>query len=221
MMREALAEALVVSGETGSRAVTRAIGGPKAVNQALKSGLLVVSGLQPPEGSEHLSTKPDAPYLHGWTNAEETATTFAALLREDGFAARALTFGNGTSGIRREIDPVWGDNWRPAGSQHPADVLMAELDQLIAIDPSGPEATARLGRLLDPDWQPSAFPNKVAADNDRKIGILSLHDVCQVGELVVASLVSLGFGEEPDFPLDNNHPAYNFHASVGELVAAA
>lgn len=218
-IREAIAEALVVSGNTGPQIITRASGGPARINRALGEGFKV-SGLRTSEGSKTFAPGMQR-YTHGLTTAREAARMFCALLTENGEAARLLALSDDTNGLRRHVDTTWGDGRRPINTTHPAESFMQELERQAASGTQQPLGLV-LYKILYPRWEPGDYPSKAGIDDDPLTGISARHDVAKIGGLVVATLSAYPYNEQnPGFDLGKGHPAHDFQAAVGRAVREA
>lgn len=214
---EAMAEALVVSGNTGPQVVTRACGGPAQVNAALGSEF-AISGLRTVSGGKDFASDKQ-PYTHGLTTAREVARLLALLLNEYGQARNLLAHSNDTYGLRRDTDRRQGDSFRPAGTVHPADMWTEQIDMLIR-EKYTRQLSRTLNRLLAPKWKAGEHPSKSGIDDDPNTGISARHDVADINGLAVATLTAYPYNEQnPGFDLGKGHPAHDFQAAVGRLVA--
>lgn len=194
---------LRISDNTATRAVVRTLGGPKAVNDALRQSpvapALQTTRLLPVDPH---NKDPDALYEFGHTTPYETATLLGQVT-QDPVHCLALRKSNFTYGLRWKIDP----------RQQPAPHL---LETLITQGKRGNVVTQEeLDAALAADWQPGLYPNKEGTFRD------SRHDVAVIGNLGVAAL-SEGYPHRfPEGPL---HPAHQVHEAIGiaavELLTA-
>lgn len=212
---EAEREVMLVSGNTGSKILTRLIGGPAEVNRAL--GDFTVAGLRTVDGSKTF-TDANQPYTHGLITASEAARLFLRLTKEDPGTRYFLARSNDTAGLRRDIDPIWGDGNRPEGTEHPADALMRQIEEQ-ADNTTGEPLGHLLEQLLKANWERGPYPSKSGIDDDPETGISARHGTARIGNLVVATLTAYPYDEQhPAFPLDKGHPAHDFQAKVGSLM---
>ena len=210
---ETIAEALLVSGNTGPQVLTGACGGPGKVNSTLGREFKV-TGLRLPDGTKHF-VNPTQRYTHGLTTAYEAARLFAELIDEDKSAARLLALSNDTYGLRAGIDHRWDSE------HHPANVLMGQLEARAESGDAEPLGNL-LESILHPQWEPSQFPGKAGFDDDPDTWISAWHDVAMINGLVVATLTTRPYDPyDLGFKPGIDHHAHKFHAEVGKLIANA
>lgn len=204
--------ALGISDNTAAGIMTRAMGGPHAVNEALSDSPIgdafEYTGLVPVNSHD---TAPTARYLHGDTTPMEAAILMREVAKYPS-AVNALRRSDFQYGMRRYLDGGQ-TTIRDTGYDVDVDAIKSAHEQGVFV----PDAV--YDRVLSHRYPSSIILTKEGTDDDVDPSIGGQrHEVAQIGTFTVSA-----FSRRYDYRIGETpfHPAHNVHAAIGELFRSA
>jgi hypothetical protein len=204
--------ALSISDNTASRMMTRTMGGPHAVNEALSDSPIgdafERTGLVPTDPHD---TAPTARYFHGDTTPVEAAILMREVVKYPP-AAEALSRSDFQYGMRRYLDGG-PETIRDRGYDLDVGTIKNAHERGIFV----PDVV--YDRVLSHRYPAGIILTKEGTDDDDDPNLGGQrHEVAQIGAHTVSA-----FSRKYDYLIGETpcHPAHNVHAAIGEVFRSS